>query len=439
MKNISVIGSGYIGLVVGNCLASFGNKITFADIDQDKVDKLNKGICPIYEPGLEELINKNLLLNQIEFTTNIAHAIQNSKVIFIAVNTPEDENGRADISAVKKVASDIAKYANEDKIICIKSTVPVGTHKIVQDILESKNEVYKFDIVSIPEFLREGSAINDFLNPDRIIIGTQSVESFNLLKNIFSGINCQESKIIHTNNSSAETIKYVSNSFLALKVSFINEIANLCDLLEVDVEQVVKGVGLDNRIGNQFLKPGPGFGGSCFPKDILALCSMAKDAGYDLLSVNATLQINKIHKQSIVKRILNLLGKDFANKTVGILGLAFKANTDDIRQSPALDIIKDLHALNLKIKAHDPKANENMQKEIPKIEYCADAYKVAQGADILVVLTEWQEFANLDFVKIFQLMKSKTIFDTRNILNSDYLNSLGFKIEILGRSMLNKD
>jgi UDPglucose 6-dehydrogenase len=306
MQNITIIGSGYIGLVIGSCLAEFGNKIIFADIDEQKIEKLRQGILPIYEPGLEELVNKNLFLSQITCTTDIESAIKKSKIIFIAVNTPTID-GKADISAVKNVSKTIGINSFEDKIICIKSTVPIGTHKVVEDIIKTNNKFYNFDIVSIPEFLREGCAINDFMNPDRIIIGCKSEVVFETIKEIFSGINCQPDKIIWTNNGAAETIKYASNSFLALKISFINEISQLCDAVGVDILSVANGVGLDKRIGSQFLRPGPGFGGSCFPKDVLALLQLAKENQIELKSIKTTLEINDSQKTYILSRFKKLL------------------------------------------------------------------------------------------------------------------------------------
>lgn len=436
MASIAIIGVGYIGLVMGISLSDFGHKVTFADIDGKKIEKLKRGEIPIYEPGLKELLDKSIERKLIQFTTDIPAAIQSSPIIFIAVNTPTGKDDRADISAVKKVAEDISKYINEEKIICIKSTVPIGTYKIVEDIIKSKNKKFNFEVVSIPEFLREGTALYDFVNPDRIIIGTKSKKAFENLKNIFSAINCKPDRIILTDNKSAETIKYVSNSFLAMKVSFINEIANFCDKVGVDVQAVAQGVGLDNRIGNQFLNPGPGFGGSCFPKDILALLKMSEDSGINLELIKSTILINQLQKQMIVKRLKTLLNNNFKGKKIAVLGLAFKGNTDDIRYSPAIDIIKELKINEAIVQAYDPQAMNNMKLEIPDITYCIDAYEAAKCADAMLILTDWQEFKKIDFKKVYNLMNGKIVFDTRNILNLNQLKSLGFTMDSIGRSNL---
>jgi UDPglucose 6-dehydrogenase len=439
MNNISIIGSGYIGLVIGITLADLGHKIILADIDLEKINKLNSGQIPIYEPNLQELLNKNLANNNIQFTNDISLSIKSSSIIFIAVNTPTGKDDRADISAVKNVSEVIAQNLNEDKIICIKSTVPIGTHKIVEDIIKSINRKYNFEVVSIPEFLREGSALKDFINPDRIIIGTKSENAYKILRNIFLSTNCEPDKIIWTDNMSAETIKYVSNSFLALKVSFINEIANFCDEIGVDVIEVANGVGLDNRIGNQFLKPGPGFGGSCFPKDVLALLKMSQDFGCDLELIKATISINNSQKKRVIKKLKKLLNNDLLGKTIAILGLSFKANTDDIRCSPSIDIIKDLADENAIIKAYDPQAMQNMKEIFPDIIYCNNSYQAANNADAILLLTDWEEFSNLDLNKIYNLMNKKIILDTRNILNLDKLKKLGFIFETIGRSIASKN
>lgn len=426
--NISIIGSGYIGLVTGACLANLGCNIVCADIDEQKVNNLNSGIVPIYEPGLEDLVKNNLLLGTLAFTTNIQKAIQESDIIFIAVNTPTGKDGAADISAVEAVANVIRNNLNNKKIICIKSTVPVGTHKVVQEIIGS-------EVTSIPEFLREGCAINDFMSPDRIVIGTKSKDIYTKLKSIFSLTNCSAENIIWTDNACAETIKYVSNSFLALKVSFINEIANFCDAVGVDVLSVTNAVGLDKRIGNQFLKPGPGFGGSCFPKDILALIKMSQDAKVELRSIKATVEINELQKKNVVQKLQKLI-QNFKGKTVAVLGVAFKANTDDVRQSPAIGIIQTLKSEGCKIQIYDPKAMENFNKEVPELVYCNNAYDACKKADAVLVLTEWPEFAQLDFAKIAQLVKQKNILDTRNILDINLLQSLGFSVDTIGRTVV---
>ncbi len=437
MNNVAVIGSGYIGLVVGANFAEFGNKVICADIDAKKIENLKKGILPIYEPGLQELVEKNILKKNIEFTIDVPFAIQSSDIIFIAVNTPTFQNGESDISAVKAVAKEIGKNLNGLKIICIKSTVAIGTHKIVQEIINQNNKNnFEFHVVSTPEFLREGSAIYDFVSPDRIIIGTKSQKAFEILKELYSPINCNPENIIKTDNLSAEAIKYVSNSFLALKVSFINEIANFCDQLGIDVSEVTKGVGLDKRIGSQFLKPGPGFGGSCFPKDIHALLKMAQNNKIELQTIKATIKVNELQKIKVVQKLKKLLNGSLENKIISVFGLAFKGNTDDIRKSPAIDIIHYLKKDGAIVKAFDPKANENMKQEIPDIQYFDDAYQACQNTDAILILTDWNEFKNLDFETISKIVKQSIILDTRNILDIDKLISLGFTVDIIGRSCL---
>lgn len=439
LSKISVIGSGYIGLVVGACLADFGNNVICADIDLNKIDKLKKGEIPIYEPGMEELVQKNIANNLLNFTSNVDKTIQDSDIIFIAVNTPTNSDGRSDISAVLSVARVIAKNLNSNKIICIKSTVPVGTYKKVESIIkEHKKTDFDFSVVSIPEFLREGSAINDFLNPDRIIIGTESEGAYLAIKQIFSKINCKPECIVWTNNLSAETIKYVSNSFLALKVSFINEIANFCDEVGVDAISVAQGVGLDKRIGPLFLKPGPGFGGSCFPKDVQALITMAQDYNVELETIKAAMTINDQQQKRVVQKLSKLLVNDLNNKVIAVLGLAFKGNTDDVRKSPAIGIIKQLQQEGARINAYDPKAMENMKLELPELNYFSDSYSAIKNSDAILILTDWDEFKKLDFEKISKLVKQPIILDTRNILDLDYIKSLNFVIDTIGRSCLAK-
>lgn len=439
LSKISVIGSGYIGLVVGSCLADFGYNVVCADIDSNKIDRLKKGEIPIFENGMEELVQKNISNKLLHFTVNINKTIQDSEIIFIAVNTPTNSRGRADISAVEAVAKVIAENLNSNKIICIKSTVPIGTHKIVESIIrQNKKNDFTFDIVSIPEFLREGSAINDFLNPDRIIIGTESRASYLKIKEIFSKINCKQENIIWTNNLSAETIKYVSNSFLALKVSFINEIANFCDEVGVDALSVASGVGLDRRIGPLFLKPGPGFGGSCFPKDVQALVTMARDHNIELETIKAAMKINEMQQIRVIQKLSALLDNSLNNKTIAVLGLAFKGNTDDVRKSPAIGIIKLLQKNGSIINAYDPKAIQNMKSELPDINYFDDAYKTIANSDAILILTDWDEFKKLDFDKISKLVKQQVILDTRNILDIDYIKNLNFVIDTIGRSCLAK-
>lgn len=431
---ISVIGTGYVGLIVGVCLAK-KQKIICADIDTKKIEALKNGVVPIFEPGTKELIKENK--KNLFFTSDIIQAIKDSNIIFVAVNTPSSYDGSADITAIEEVSKTIGQNLNENKIICIKSTVPINTHKKVENIINSFNSNYTVDIVSIPEFLREGTAIEDFINPDRVIIGTKNLNSFNILKNIYlSSINCD--KIIWTDNAAAETIKYVSNSFLALKVSFINEIANFCDAMNVDVFSVSQGVGLDKRIGQQFLKPGPGFGGSCFPKDVQALIKMSDDIGINLEIIKSAVKTNELQKDQVIKKLIELVG-NLQNKKIAILGLAFKSNTDDIRKSPAIDVIKKLQNFGALIKAYDPKAMENMQKEIPQLQCCPNAYKAVENVDAILILTDWNDFKELNFVKISKIVNQKIILDTRNILDIQTLKQLEFRVDTIGRSCIAKN
>jgi UDPglucose 6-dehydrogenase len=438
--DVAIVGSGYVGLVAACCLAKLKKQVCCVDIDKVKIDKLKNKICPFYEPGLDDLLNQAVDEKLIEFTSDIDAAILKSKIIFIAVNTPTKDNGDADISAVKAVAKTIAKNLNAYKIICLKSTVPIGTHKIVETIIneERSNKNVTFDIVSIPEFLREGSAIYDFLNPNRIVIGTKSKEAFECVKSLFDRVNVKPENIIWTTNLAAEAIKYVANTFLALKVSFTNEVASFCDASGIDTISVMHAVGKDERIGPQFFNPGPGFGGSCFPKDVKALKKMIEDKGIDPKITTDILLVNEMQKLTVVKRICNLLNNDIRDKNIAILGLAFKANTDDIREAPALTIIKELVKLGANIKAYDPKANANMKLEIPSITYCDNLNTTVEKSDAILILTEWQEFKSLDLNLIKDIVRQKIILDTRNVLNPELATKYGFVYDAIGRQFLLK-
>lgn len=434
-KNITVLGTGYVGLVLGTGLAYFGNNVTCVDVDQEKINALNAGKIPIFEPGLEQIIKKETTFEKLSFTTDITSALQQADVIFIAVGTPQNADGTANLSFIDSAAKMIGQNLNNYKIIITKSTVPIGTGKRIKNIIASyANPTINFDVVSNPEFLKEGDAVNDFLNPSRIVIGAETEEALNVMKEIYAPLLAKKIPLIATDLPTAETIKYAANSFLAIKISYINEIAQLCEKTNANIEKVAAGIGLDPRIGNQFLKPGPGFGGSCFPKDILALSKTAENVNVKLSILEAAIEANKRQKEFIQEKIYKALNYELHNKKIAILGLAFKANTDDVRDSAAHDIIKGLLDKKATIKAYDPIANENMKKELPSITYSKSVYEAATGADVLVILTEWPEFKNLNFSILKEKMNNTIIVDARNILNSKTIKQLGFEYYNIGNA-----
>lgn len=431
--HISVIGTGYVGLVTGTCFAEFGNDVICVDIDAEKIKNLQNGKIPIYEPGLEDLVAKNLREQRLAFTTDLKVAVEKSLVIFIAVGTPAKHDGSADLKFVEEVAKEVAGYFNGYKVIVNKSTVPVGSGqwlaKVIQQNLQQK---CTFSVVSNPEFLREGSAIEDFLRPNRVVIGAESSEAIAIMKELYSPLYLIETPFVITNLESAELIKYASNAFLATKVSFINEIANLCDLVGADVHHVALGMGLDNRIGKKFLHPGPGYGGSCFPKDTQALIQVAQQHDYDFQILRATVRVNEQQPQFMINKIKTVVG-DLKNKTLGVLGLSFKPNTDDMRAAPAVEIINVLLKEGAKIKAYDPVAMENAKKILPHIIYCQDTYEAAKDCDALIFVTEWNQFRSLDLDKVKRLMKSPTVVDLRNIYHPEKMREKGFNYTSVGR------
>ena len=434
MQNIAVIGTGYVGLVSGAGISDYGHNVVCADIDKTKIEQLNKGEIPIYEPGLHELVNRNVNFNRLSFTANVDEAIRNADVIFIAVGTPEGENGASDLTAVYEVARAIGENLNGYKVVCTKSTVPIGTGEKITNIIKdvSKN-VNEFDYVSNPEFLREGSAVKDFLWPDRVIIGASGSRAFKTMKNVYRPLYINETPIIETTVETAELIKYASNAFLSVKISYINEIANMCDEIGADVHVVSKAMGIDGRISPKFLHPGPGFGGSCFPKDTKALISMAKEMGIDLNVVSGAVVANQLQKERMAHKLLNLFNGDIKNKTIAILGLAFKAQTDDIRESPAIEIINTLNKNGALIRAFDPAANENMKKRFNDLKTFDSWEEAVKDADGVVIMTEWNEFRGLDLLKLKGLLKSPVLLDCRNILRMDDLETMGFKYDNVGR------
>lgn len=437
--NISVIGTGYVGLVTGVCFALLGNKVICTDNDERKINILKEGKLPIYEPGIYEIISDNYIKKNLEFTTDIKYSVKSSEIIIIAVGTPSNENGSTDITSVIKVAKDIANIIEEYKLIIIKSTVPPGTGKIlndeIKDIIKSRKVEIDFDIASNPEFLREGSAIKDFLNPDRIVIGVNNTRSQDLFKKIYALYFKFDTPIIFTNIETAEMIKYASNAFLASKISFINEISNMCELCNADVSIVSKAMGLDKRIGPEFLKPGPGYGGSCFPKDTKALFHMGKTLGYPPIIIKSTIDVNENQRIIAFQKIKNSVDK-LKDKTITILGTAFKPGTDDIRESPSIQVIKMLNSEGSQIKVYDPLALKNTTKELNCLEniyYFKDLYDACSLSDCIVFFTEWDEFKNIDFSKLKLVVKTPNIVDLRNIFSLEEVEKHGFIYKGVGR------
>ena len=434
MKNITIIGTGYVGLVTGAGMSEFGNKVICTDIDKNKIEKLNSGIIPIHEPGLEEIIKRNSLDNRLLFSTNIEDSIMQSEIGIIAVGTPMRVNGMADMSFVYSAVETISNNLNSYKVLCTKSTVPIGTGKeIISQISKKVKDNNLFDYVSNPEFLREGSAVKDFLWPDRIVIGTDNQNAYQMMCDIYRPLYINKNPITQTTIETAEMIKYASNSFLALKISYINEIANLCEVLGADVHDVAKAMGKDGRISEKFLHPGPGFGGSCFPKDLEALLSISKNNNLSMETVNAAIVANKNQKKKMLNKLFNLFDGNINNRKIAVLGLAFKANTDDVRESAAIDIIKSILGNGGIVNAYDPIANNEMSKIVDDIEYFNNLYDAVKNTDGIVIMTEWNEFRSLDLQKIKNIMKGNIILDTRNILDMDELSSLGFIYDNIGR------
>ncbi|MEE8478628.1 MAG: UDP-glucose/GDP-mannose dehydrogenase family protein [Candidatus Neomarinimicrobiota bacterium] len=437
MKNITVIGTGYVGLVSGAGLADFGNQVVCADIDESKIRSLNEGIIPIFEPGLKEVVDRNVQNNRLSFTNNISEAIRDSEVIFIGVGTPEGKNNEADLSAVFSVAEIIGNNLNSYKIICTKSTVPIGTgEKIISIINKSKNSDIKFDYVSNPEFLREGAAVQDFLRPNRVVLGVTSDNALQIMRDVYRPLFINETPIVSTNVPTAETIKYASNAFLALKISYINEIANLCEAVNADVHIVAKAMGNDGRISPKFLHPGPGYGGSCFPKDTKALLSLSKKLNEPMNTVSAAITTNDRQKKRMVDKLFNLLGNEVKGKTISVLGLSFKQMTDDVRESASIDLIHSILDRDGIVKAYDPVAADNMEKHFPNIEYCTSWQAAVKDTDAVAIMTEWHEFRGLDLSELKSLMKSPFLLDTRNILSIRNLKELGFIFDNVGRKVL---
>ena len=438
MKKIAFIGTGYVGLVSGTGISDFGHNVICTDIAKDKIEMLNKGIIPIYEPGLKEVVDRNVQAGRLTFSSDVAKSIQAAEVVIIAVGTPESDDGSADLSAVFAVAKTIAENLNDYKVICTKSTVPIGTgEKIIKIIRKhSKNNV-EFDYVSNPEFLREGAAVNDFLRPDRVIIGATSKRALKILKDVYRPLYINETPMIHTNVATAEMIKYASTAFLALKISYINEVANICEAVGADVHMVARAMGTDGRISKKFLHPGPGFGGSCFPKDTKALVYLASEVGENLKTIQSAVDANQAQKKRMVRKLIALMNDEVAGKTIAILGLSFKPNTDDVRDSSANEMIKELLSKGAHIRAYDPIANMNMQKYFPEVEYVTSWQSAVKDSAGVAIMTDWNEFRGLDLLELSSLVKEKVVLDTRNILNMDELSKLGFAFDNVGRKNKN--
>ncbi|MEK6560778.1 MAG: UDP-glucose/GDP-mannose dehydrogenase family protein [Nitrospirota bacterium] len=432
--NVGVIGAGYVGLVTGACFAEFGVNVTCIDTNEGKITLLQKGVVPFYEPGLEELIRKNVNEGRLQFSNNTAESVKKSDVIFIAVGTPSLEDGSADLSYVDSVARTIAENLNGYKVIVTKSTVPVGTGERVRNIIKDIRNDGDFDIVSNPEFLREGSAIGDFMRPDRIVIGSGSERATSVMRDLYRPLYLIETPFITTDVETAEMIKYASNVFLAAKISFINEMANLCEKVGANVQVVSKAMGLDKRIGPKFLHAGPGYGGSCFPKDVRALLQIAESHGYDFKIARSVIEVNITQKDRMITKIEHAL-RGAGGKTIGILGLSFKPNTNDIRESPAVHIIEGLLDIGANIRVYDPVAMDDTKSVLgQRVTYCSDAYDAASNADAIILVTEWNQFRNLELERLKGLLKHPVFIDLRNVYEPDRMRKSGFDYYSVGRS-----
>lgn len=432
MINITVVGTGYVGLVTGACLADFGNRVICVDNDKRKLETLGRNEIPFYEPGLSELVKMNRERGRLSFTSDLATAVKDSDVVFIAVGTPPDEQGNADLKYVREVAAAIAAHMDGYTVVVTKSTVPTGTGNLVASIIRDRRPDAEFDVVSNPEFLREGSAIGDFMRPDRVVIGASSERAMDLMEKIYRPLYLLKTPIVRTTVTNAEMIKYASNAFLAMKISYINEVANLCDLVGADVTVIARAMGLDGRISPKFLHAGPGYGGSCFPKDTLALMRIAEKAGYEFKILKSVVAVNQEQQLRMADKVKGLVG-DLRGKTIAVLGVAFKPNTDDVREAPSEVILPELQKAGATIRVHDP-----IVKELPGVRnlvWCKDAYDAATGADCVVLLTEWNEYRNLEFEKLKSVMKRAALVDCRNVYDPREVRGFGFAHAGVGRSV----
>lgn len=442
---IAIIGTGYVGLVTGTCLAEVGFDVTCIDINEDKIKMLQSGNTPIYEPGIEDLLSRNISKGRLHFSTSLSSVINEVTVIFSAVGTPPDEDGSADLQYVLNVAKEVGETMNDYKLLVTKSTVPVGTankvRNTIQEALDKRHKDIEFDVASNPEFLKEGDAIADFMRPDRIVVGTDSERARQLMQKIYNPFVLNAHPVIFTDIASAEMIKYAANAMLATRISFMNDIANLCERIGADINMVRKGIGSDTRIGNKFLYAGTGYGGSCFPKDVKALIKTADQNGYSLEVLKAVEQVNEKQKEVLYQKLMNYYHNNISGKTITILGLAFKPNTDDMREAPSLVLIKKLHQAGCKIKVHDPVAMDECRRRVGDIvEYCNDIYSALDGSDAMLLVTEWNEFRIIDMVRLKKLMNKPVIIDGRNIYNYNELANQGIDYDCIGsiRSIENR-
>lgn len=433
---IAMIGSGYVGLVSGVCFADFGHKVTCVDVDADKITRLQSGIMPIYEPGLQELVAKNVREKRLSFTTSLKEGMEKADAVFIAVGTPSRRgDGHADLTYVYQAAEEIAHEIKDYVVVVTKSTVPVGTGDAVEEIIRKARPDAAFAVVSNPEFLREGAAINDFKRPDRIVIGTMDQQARDVMSEIYRPLYLNQSPLVFTDRRTSELIKYAANAFLAMKITFINEMADLCEAVGGNVQDVARGIGLDNRIGSKFLHAGPGYGGSCFPKDTQALARTAQEAHAPVRLVETTIAINTARKKAMAQRIIKACGGSVKDKTIAIMGLTFKPNTDDMRDAPALDIIPALQNAGAQIRAHDPEGMEHAKTMLENVTFCNDAYEAAHQADAAVIVTEWDAYRALDFAQLKEVMQSPVLVDLRNIYRSSEMARHGFSYIGIGRKV----
>ncbi|CAK8722902.1 UDP-glucose 6-dehydrogenase [Candidatus Electrothrix laxa] len=433
---IAMIGTGYVGLVTGTCFAEFGHHVTCVDKLEEKIKTLKEGNIPIYEPGLDTLVAKNAAEGRLRFTTDLAEAVPDAEAVFIAVGTPTSRrgDGYADLTYIYAAAKEVAEFLQDYTVIVDKSTVPVGTARQVSRIIRENNPEADFDVSSNPEFLREGAAIADFMRPDRVVIGVESERSEQVLREIYQPLYLRDTPIVSTTIETAELTKYAANAFLAVKISFINEIASVCEAVDANVTDLAKGIGMDGRIGNKFLHPGPGYGGSCFPKDTLALMRLVQEYGESLRIVEAAVEVNAAQKARMVKKIRDALGGSEAGKTLAVLGLTFKPETDDMRDAPALTILPALLEKGATVRAHDPKGMEEAKKYLPEgVEYAHDAYGACEGADAVILMTEWNQYRALDFEKLKESMKTPIFIDLRNVYDPASMKKSGFSYVGVGR------
>ena len=431
---ITMIGTGYVGLVSGACLSDVGHQVVCVDKDQRKIDALKKGVMPIYEPGLDALVARNVAAGRLSFTTELAPAVDGADAVFIAVGTPSRKaDGHADLSYVYGAAREIAEAVTGPVVIVTKSTVPVGTGDEVERIVRAANAAAEFAVVSNPEFLREGAAIDDFMKPDRVVIGTDDARARDVMQKIYAPFEGPNSPLLFTARRTSELIKYAANAFLSIKITFINEVADLCEAVGADVRDVSRGIGLDNRIGAKFLNAGPGYGGSCFPKDTLALLKTAEDYAAPIRVVDVVVQVNEARKRAMGRKVLKAMGGDPRGRTVAVLGLTFKPNTDDMREAPSLSIIRALQDAGCKIRAHDPEGEEQARELLTDVTFADDAYEAAKGADAVALVTEWDEYRSLDLKRLADAMATPVFVDLRNVYQRSEAEAAGFSYEAVGR------